>query len=212
MSGNNIEFTSNWKKEFIKLKKKLKDELTKQRYEHTLGVAYTASAMAMAHGTDIKKALFAGVLHDCAKCIDDEIKIAKCEKYGLTVTDYEKTHSYLLHAKLGALLAKKNYNIEDEEILSSIKYHTTGKPDMTALEKIIYIADYIEPCRKEIPGLNDIRKTAYADLDLCMYQILQSTILYLKKSLGDDIEENTKEAFRYYKDLIERRSSNGEHI
>ena len=203
MRGNKINYDTENKQYILKLKKELKDELTKNRYEHTIGVAYTAASMAMCFGTNVDEALIAGLLHDCAKCIDDEEKIRLCEKYGIVVSEYEKTHPYLLHAKLGAVLPeKKNYQ-KNPDILNAIRFHTTGTEDMTMLEKIIYIADYIEPGRKEIPALSLVRKTAFMDLNLCMYQILQACITYLESTMGNDIDENTRIAYRYYQSLIE---------
>ena len=94
--------------------------------------------------------LLAGLLHDCAKCIPGENKIKMCEKYHLNVSEVERENPSLLHAKLGAFLAAKKYHIEDKEIINAIASHTTGHPHMTLLEKIIYIADYIEPGRPEL--------------------------------------------------------------
>ena len=117
--------------QITKIRRKLIAELDKERYEHTLGVMYTAASM------------LAGLLHDCAKCIPGENKIKMCEKYHLNVSEVERENPSLLHAKLGAFLAAKKYHIEDKEIINAIASHTTGHPHMTLLEKIIYIADYI---------------------------------------------------------------------
>ena len=122
----------------------------------------------------------------------------------LTDTDFEKNHPVLIHAKLGAYIAEEKYDIVDPEILSSIVWHTTGKPAMTKLEKIVYIADYIEPLRDKAKGLEEVRKTAFRDLDDCMYVILRNTLEYL----GDDpkeVDKNSKDAFAYYKNLYDQR-------
>nr|WP_330426991.1 bis(5'-nucleosyl)-tetraphosphatase (symmetrical) YqeK [Blautia sp. OF11-22] len=136
-----------------KLDKKLQKEVDEDRYHHTLGVMFTASSMAMVWGEDLEKARVAGLLHDCAKCIPNKKKITMCEKNKIEITEFERNNPFLIHAKLGAFLAKDKYKVEDPEILSAITWHTTGKEDMTLLEKIIYIADYIEPARNKAPHL-----------------------------------------------------------
>lgn len=102
---------------------------------------------------------------------------------------------------------KKKYGIENEEILSAIMFHTTGRPEMTVLEKIVYIADYIEPMRFKAPNLEHVRKLAFQDLDECMYEILKDTLAYLEEN-PKEIDRTTEDAFHYYKKLhIERSSS-----
>ena len=173
---------------YKKLRKKVKDVMTKARYEHTLGVEFTAASLAMRYGVDIDKAEIAGLLHDCAKCIDDEETRDDCKKYGVELTDVEKRNPFLIHSKLGAVYAEKRYDIKDDEIISAIRFHTTGKPDMTLLEKIIYIADYIEPGRDKAPNLKEIRKMAFMDIDEAMYMILKDTLDYLDKGEGEKDE------------------------
>ena len=121
------------------IQNELKKELDEPRYQHTLGVMYTASAMAMCHGADLTQALTAGLLHDCAKCIPADEKIRMCKEHEIPVTDIEYANPGLLHAKLGAYLAEEKYGILDPVILDAIRYHTTGRPEMTLMDKIIYI-------------------------------------------------------------------------
>ena len=175
------------------LQEKMKKKLTESRYEHTVGVMYTAAALAMAHGESMEKALYAGLLHDCAKCYSDEKKLALCEKFGIVLSRFELENTALIHAKLGAVLAREKYGIEDEEICHAIKCHTTGSPNMSTLDKIIYIADYIEPHREEAPNLFILRKLAFTDLDETMRIILTDTITYLgtKNKVVDPITEET---------------------
>ena len=123
-----------------KLRKELSKELKPDRFDHTLGVAYTASSMAFVHGADSTKALIAGMLHDCAKCMSHEEQIKICEKNNIDVTDIERRNHSLLHAKVGMYLARTKYDVYDTEILNAIRWHTTGREDMSLLEKIIYIA------------------------------------------------------------------------
>lgn len=179
------------------IQKRLKKELDSSRFQHTLGVMFTAASLAMAHDADIEKAQLAGLLHDCAKCIPNKKKLKLCEKNKIPVSKYEKENPFMLHAKLGAFLAEDTYGVHDPEILSAILWHTTGKPEMTTLEKIIYIADYIEPGRNKAANLPLVRKLAFEDLDRCMYVICRDTLIYLNESQAD-IEENTRLACEYY--------------
>lgn len=184
-----------------KAKKVLKKYLDAGRFEHTQGVMYTAAALAMRYGEDLEKAQIAGLLHDCAKCIPDNKKIKICLKNKIPMTEMEQKNAFLLHAKVGAYIAKEKYGVEDEEILSAIESHTTGKPNMTLLEKIIYIADYIEPMRNKAPNLADVRKLAFEDIDLALFKILSDTLSYLKRS-PKNLDPMTLQAYEYYKEQI----------
>ena len=184
--------------------KKLQKELDASRYHHTLGVMFTAASLAMVWGVSLEQAQLAGLLHDCAKCIPNEKKISMCRKHQVPVTEFELDHPFLIHAKLGAYLAGKKYGVEDPEILDAITWHTTGKPEMSKLEMIIYIADYIEPRRDKAPDLPRMRKLAFEDLDLAMYEILEGTLQYLKKK-GSNVDPMTNEAYDYFKELTGSR-------
>ncbi len=195
-------------KSLEELQEELKGVLKKRRYNHTIGVRYTAQAMAMCFDEDIIKAGYAGMLHDCAKYLSDVEIMSECTKHHITCSKAEKLKPSLLHAKLGACYAREKYGMEDELVLSAIRWHTTGKPGMNTLEKIIFIADYIEPDRKMLPGMEEIRKAAFSDLDKAMYLILKNTLEYL-----GDMEERQREcidvysvdAYDFYKELWERR-------
>ena len=180
-----------------KYQEQLEHTLDTPRYEHTVGVMYTAGAIAMAHGYDIPKAMLAGLLHDCAKCMTHEERLALCEKYQVEVSQSELENKALLHAKAGAILAKTQYDVNDEEILHAIAVHTTGEPNMNTLDKIIYIADYIEPGRDKAPNLELVRILAYKDLDVCMAQILYDTLNYLKNR-GGLIDPMTEKTYHFY--------------
>lgn len=184
--------------ELHEIRKRLKKTLDKGRYEHTKGVMYTAGCLAMAHGYSIEKAMLAGLLHDCAKCIPNEDKIKLCEKNDIPITSVEYNSPYLLHAKLGAYLAETEYEVKNPEILHAIKVHTTGEPDMSVLDKIIYIADYIEPGRDKAPDLEKVRKLAFENLDVCMAEILCDTLKYLS-SRGGSIDPTTRLTYEYYR-------------
>lgn len=171
--------------------------LDAKRFEHTLGVAYTAAALAMCYQVDIYKAQIAGLLHDCAKCLPDDKKLSICENHNMQITDIEKRNPFLLHAKAGSYIAMKKFHIHDRDIINAILNHTTGRPDMSTLEKIIYVADYIEPCRKQAPNLTEIRQLAFQDLDLALVRILGDTLGYLKES-STEIDPMTQKTYDYY--------------
>jgi len=193
--------------DLLRMSKVLKKHLDEERYQHTLGVMYTAAALAMAYGYDLLKAQAAGLLHDCAKGIPDEKKLSICKEHNIPVTNIQEKNPYLLHGILGAHLARTEYKVEDESILSAITYHTTGRADMHILEKIIYIADYIEPMRDEAANLSRIRKIAFHDLNECVYEILKSTLTYLLHSNPENIDSTTQDAYVYYKQLHNLASS-----
>lgn len=182
-----------------KIRRKLMTELDKERYEHTLGVMYTAASLAMCHGEDIDKALLAGLLHDCAKCLPGDTKIKLCKKYHLSVSEVEKSNPSLLHAKLGAFLAARKYHVKDKDIINAIASHTTGCPHMSLLDKIIYIADYIEPGRKKLPNMAEVRRLAFMDIDDCLYRILEDSLEYLN-SKSVPVDPMTEKTYLYYKE------------
>ncbi len=197
--------------DFIKMQKKLSKYLDEERFQHTMGVMYTCASLAMVHGYDLYDAQAAGLLHDCAKCIPNKKKLKMCSQHKIEISPFEKEHPFLLHAKLGAYIANKKYGIENQEILNAITYHTTGKPKMGLLEKIVYIADYIEPMRDKAENLPAIRKLAFQDLDECMYEILKDTLIYLEEN-PKEIDSTTNDAFIYYKDIHMKRNSNPRKI
>ncbi len=181
-----------------KLRKQLEKELKPDRFDHTLGVAYTAANLAFVHGAPIEKALIAGFLHDCAKCMSHEEQIKICDKNNIEVTDVERRNHSLLHAKAGMYLARTRYDIDDEDILNAIRWHTTGRPNMSLLEKIIYIADFIEPNRKELENMTQVRKEAYVDIDRCLAHILHDSVIYLK-TINKECDSATMNAYEFYK-------------
>ena len=181
----------------------LRDNLKKKRFVHSLGVAYTAANLAMRYEYDMNKAYRAGLLHDCAKELSESESIDYCKKYRIKISDAENNTRALLHAKTGAHMAKSKYKETDEEILSAIRWHTTGKADMTIYEKIVFVADYIEPNREHDPDLPFIRQLAYSDLDKCITKIYENTINYINGS-NKKMDPTTIEAYEYYKKLTQR--------
>lgn len=174
----------------LEIRKHLNKKLDLFRYEHTLGVSFTCQALAMRYGYDLDKAELAGLLHDCAKRYDNTALMEKCRKREIPITPAEEEDPSLLHAKLGAWIAKEKYGVEDEEILNAIRCHTTGRTGMTLLDKILYVADYIEPRRYKAANLMQMRKMAFIDLDEACFGIMDSILEYLK-SQNCSIDEMT---------------------
>ena len=181
-----------------KLRKELEKELKPDRFDHTLGVAYTSASLAMVHGVNVEKALIAGFLHDCAKCLSHEEQLKICEKNNIELSDVERRNHSLLHAKAGIYIASTKYEIRDREILDAIRYHTTGRENMSLLEKIVYIADFIEPNRKPLDDMNIIRQEAFSDIDKCLAHILYNSIVYLR-TIGKECDDTTMKAYEFYK-------------
>lgn len=182
------------------LRKAMKEVQSSKRFEHTKGVEYISAALAMRYGVSLEEALTAGLLHDCAKCLTDDKLLSICEKHGLMITDVEKKNPFLLHAKAGACLAEHKYGIKNGDILNAIRNHTTGRQGMSLLEKIVFVADYIEPGRKEAANLTEIRKLAFEDLDGALLKILEDTLKYLEESDGEK-DPGTRETWEYYHNL-----------
>lgn len=183
-----------------KLIPKMEETLKKGRYIHTIGVMHTAFSMAIRYDYPVYNAMMAGLLHDCAKCMPDEEKLKICKKNKLPLSAIEIKNPQLLHGKVGAFVAKKKYSINDDEILHAITYHTTGCPDMSLLDKIIYIADYIEPQRglnNKQPRLNEIRKMAFIDIDQCLRMILEDSVEFLSHN-PENMDEMTLNTYKYY--------------
>ncbi len=175
----------------------LKTLLNENRYYHSVGVSNTASILAAYYNEDVEAAKMAGILHDCAKSFKIEENIQLCNTNKIFVSEAEMNNPQLLHAKLGAFLAEQRYGINDKKILSAIECHTTGKKNMSLFEKIIFIADYIEPGRNKAKRLNLIRKEAFCDIDNCLVMILEDTLEYLNK-LGIKPDSTTKQTYEYY--------------
>lgn len=189
----------------------LSSTLKPGRYYHTLGVADTAVLLACCHGysseEELRRAETAGLLHDCAKYFTEQEQISLCEKEGIEISPVERKNPALLHGKLGAFLAETRYGIQDKEILSAIRYHTTGRPDMSVLEKIIYVADYMEPNRHMdcTPySLREVRKTCFQDLDRGVFMIMENTLHYLSQN-DTVIDEMTARAYEYYAARVKSR-------
>lgn len=170
------------------------------RYRHTLGTEEVACDLALIHGCNMWKACIAGILHDCAKDLSEEELINECIRYQLPISEVERQRALLLHAKVGAAYAEDKFGIKDEDIINAIRYHTTGRPGMSLLEKIIFISDYIEPNRKPLPEINRIRLEAYNHLDNAVIMVSENTLEYLRET-GSVIDTLTMDTYEYYKAL-----------
>ena len=168
--------------------------LKAKRCAHVLGTAATAVKLAEKYGADAHRAEVAGLLHDCTKKLSMAEQLALCERYGIVLDELEKKALKLLHAKTGAALARDVFGVDDE-IYNAILWHTTGKPGMTVLEKVIYLADFIEPTR-DFPGVDTLRRTVWEDLDYGLLMGLEMTVEEMQE-MGSPIHVNTLTARDY---------------
>lgn len=162
----------------MKKSNKLKEDIGINRYKHSIRVRDTAVELAKKHDCDVKKASLAGLLHDCGKYYDKDYLFKLAFEFGIMADESLITNKHIIHAHLGAKIAEKEYKVDDREILYAIHYHTTGRENMTKLEKIVYLADYVEPKRK-FQGIDQVRQLAYEDIDLAMLKALEDTIYHL---------------------------------
>lgn len=143
------------------LRAEMEATLSEKRFRHSEGVCDGALSLAGHYGIDKRKAYLAAILHDCAKRYKEHSMIEKCSEHGIIADEYMESHPETAHGLLGAELAKSEYGVYDTDILNAIRYHTTGRPNMSNLEKIIYIADVIDPNR-QLDFTEEIRRLAYA--------------------------------------------------
>lgn len=179
---------------FEKINDFLKNNLSEKRYIHTLGVADTAQKLSEIYSADIEKAMLAGLLHDCCKELSIEaMRKIVFENKG-EADDISINSEALLHGIAGAYFAKEKFGI-DNDVFDAIRFHTTGKADMSMLTKIIYIADYIEPGRK-FPGVEEVRCLAYSDLDKAVIKSCGNVIIHTV-SKGGVVHPDTVNARNY---------------
>lgn len=178
-----------------KIKKYLKENLSEKRYRHSLGVCETAMELAKIYGENVEKAKIAALGHDIAKelTIEKQKEILKNNHFEFTQID--KQCNQILHGFTGSIMLESMFGVDDEKILSAIDFHSTGRADMTLLEKIIYIADYIEPGRV-YDGVEHLRETTYRSLDDGVLEGLDNTIK-LVINQGKIIHPYTLEARNY---------------
>ena len=156
------------------LRRDVRDRLSDYRYVHSLGVAEAAAQLAERFGGDAEKAYLAGYVHDVMKEFDRSLAVDYLVSHGVELTELERSAPKLWHAMTGAVYLKEKYGL-DEEIVSAVRYHTTGKAGMNKLEKILFTADFISADR-DYPGVEDMRKRAEISLETAMKEGLRFTI------------------------------------
>lgn len=157
---------------------KLKNDIGDKRYNHSVRVMNTSIQLAKAYNFPVDKAAMAGLLHDCGK-FKEEKKILKYVKnFDIILDNVMENNIGLVHGSVGSELAEVIYNVEDEDVLNAIRFHTTGRENMSLLEKVVYIADVIEPGR-DYTGIEEIRAMAYKDIDKSLILSLNRTIKFI---------------------------------
>lgn len=172
------------------------------RRPHVQGCSDTARALALHWGADPVLAARAGILHDITKAMDKKDHLALCRKYGVALRPFEVENDKLLHAKSGAAVARGVFG-ECEEVAEAIFWHTTGKADMTLLQKIIYMADYMEPNR-DFPGVEVLREYAWSDLDRAMLVSFEMSVQMLE-ARGKAVDVNSREAMEFMQKQLSHR-------
>ena len=168
--------------------------LNPNRVAHVLGCRDTAVALAKRWGADENDAARAGLLHDVTKALDGPLQLTLCREYGTILDEFGYKYPKTLHALTGSLVAERIFG-ESPAVVSAICHHTTGKANMNLLEKIIYVADYMEPCRK-FPGVERLRELAFADIDAALKLGLEMTLEHLQ-DLGDEVSPASREALEF---------------
>ena len=191
----------------LSIENKLQQVLHPKRYLHTLGVAYLSASLAMCYGVSHRDALIAGLLHDCAKNYPEEEMLKECIRMNIMLSEHEKSIPELIHAAYGAYLAQEEYNITQEDILLAVRNHTLGRPNMTILEQIVYLADYMETERTQptTPSLDELRKIAFQSLDKAVYLVSKNSIHYFETT-GKTVDPMTYQVHEYYKDKIQKEN------
>ena len=169
--------------------------LPEKRYRHSLGVAATAARLASKNKVDPEQARLAGLLHDYARDLPGRELLALAAGAGLVTCELERRLPVLLHGPVGALLIKQDLGLTDRAILQAVARHTVGAVAMTTLDKIIYLADAIEPERR-FPGVEELRRLASMDLDQALLKAFESSIFYLLGK-GQPLHPATVEARNY---------------
>ncbi len=183
--------------EFARLGKRVHAHIGQQhRYEHTLRVARMAVQLARRYGENVERALLAGMLHDLARLYSPERLLAESRARKLSISAFEKAHPRVLHSRLGAELAKEQFGIDDERILSAIRYHTLGAGSMNTLDAIVYLADSLEPGR-DFAERAELERLSFRDLNAAMRETLLSTTAFQGAS-GKSIAPETAAAIKLF--------------
>ena len=172
------------------------------RVAHVLGCRDTAVALAKHWGADVTDAARAGVLHDITKALDGPLQLTLCSEYGTILSDFSRKYPKTLHALTGSLVADRIFG-ENRAVTEAVRHHTTGKGNMNLLEKIIYVADYMEPNR-DIPGVEQLRLLAFSDIDAALKLGLEMTLEHLNRQ-GAEVSPESKEALEYLNHQFEKQ-------
>lgn len=183
-----------WSKE--KIEAYIREKLEPERFNHVLGVVDSAAKLAEAYDGNIEKAVIGAMIHDCAKNMTDEEIMNIVESNGYEADWVSKRSPQLLHGLAGGLIGKNLMGINDGEIFEAVRYHTTGRRNMSLLDKIIYLADYIEPGRN-FPGVEELRKLAFEDIDKAVLAALNNTIAHVIKK-GQLLHTDTVDARNFF--------------
>lgn len=178
-----------------KIKKYLKENLNEKRFIHSIFVSETAEKLAERYGADREKARLSGLVHDCAKNMKNSELLNMIKLKGMEIDTVSLNNPQLLHGIAGAIIAREVMGIEDEDIYNAVAYHTTGRINMSLLEKIIYISDYVEESRK-FPGVEVLRETVSVNLDKALIKAFDITIEYVI-SKGELLHKDTIDARNY---------------
>ncbi|MFZ5352932.1 MAG: bis(5'-nucleosyl)-tetraphosphatase (symmetrical) YqeK [Bacillota bacterium] len=161
-----------------KIKKYLRQELSRKRYKHSINVSKMAVELAARYGCDLHKAEIAGLVHDCTREMSEDIQLQYLKKMNCAADNVVINVKELMHAYSAVYVCSELFQVDDAEILAAVKYHTTGKADMSLLEKVIFLADFIEP-ERSFKGVDELRELAFRDLDLAVLKALNISIEYV---------------------------------
>ena len=174
----------------------IEKNLNEKRLRHTYSVAKEAVKLAERYGADAERAELAALFHDMFRSTPVQVLNMYIRQLGLPESNMDNPN--LSHGKIAAAVMMKDYGIEDKELLNAVSYHTTGRAGMTLLEKIIFLADAIEPGRK-YPDVEKIRETAYVDIDRACIESLERTVKYVRE-IGEYLDPDTEKAIDYLKE------------
>ena len=184
--------------DFVRAARRVRDHLgQRHRWAHTLGVARVAELLAAAHGIDTRRARIAGLFHDLARLYPGERLLRECAGHGLTIDDFERANPVVLHARLGAELAREMFGLDDEPMLSAIRKHTLGDAVMSPLDVVLYLADALEPGR-DYPERAGMLASAFADLDAGMRAVIASTLAHTLANGRTPAAQTLAAARRYH--------------
>lgn len=183
----------------------LKERLTKKRLAHSLAVRERANELARIHGVNAEKAALAGLLHDCCHCLPSEEQLKIINAHDILLDSYTMAHTNLWHALAGSLVIQDELEITDTEVISAVRWHTTGVKDMTRLEQVVYLAD-LTSADRDYSGVKEDRRLSEKSMSLCMFKSLAHTIEELVED-NEPIVRDAWEAYNYFWELAEKEKT-----